>query len=159
MTDQEQERQLPSEIRGVLIPLQGEQLLLPNAAVAEVIDYRDPSPQADAPGWLLGSTSWRQRNLPVIRLENLLGQEQGGTSARQRIVVCHTLSDEARRPFVGIVAAAIPRLVRVREEQLQAKPVPEGEGQGVVQARLKLDDESAMVPDLSILERLISEAS
>jgi len=159
MTEQDQERQLPSEVRGVLIPLQGEQLLLPNAAVAEVIDYREPSPQADAPGWLLGSTSWRQRNLPVIRLETLLGQEQGATSTRQRIVVCHTLSDEARRPFVGIVAAAIPRLVRVREEQLQTKPVPQGEGQGVVQARLKLDDEAAMVPDLSVLERLISEAS
>jgi chemosensory pili system protein ChpC len=159
MTEQDQERQLPSEIRGVLIPLQGEQLLLPNAAVAEVIDYREPSPQAGAPDWLLGSTSWRQRNLPIIRLERLLGQEQAGTSARQRIVVCHTLSDEARRPFVGIVATAIPRLVRVREEQLQTRPVPAGEGQGVVQARLALNDEAALVPDLAALERLISQAS
>ena len=159
MTEREQVRQLPSEIRGVLIPLQGEQLLLPNAAVAEVIDYREPSPQAGAPEWLLGSASWRQRNLPIVRLETLLGQEQARTSARQRIVVCHTLSDEARRPFVGIVATAIPRLVRVREEQLQTRPVPDGEGQGVVQARLALDDEAAMVPDLAALERLISQAS
>jgi len=159
MTEQDQDLQLPGEIRGVLIPLQGEQLLLPNAAVAEVIDYREPSPQADAPDWLLGSTSWRQRNLPMVRLETLLGQEQPQGSARQRIVVCHTLSDEARRPFVGIVATAIPRLVRVREEQLQGLPTPQGEGQGVVQARLMLDDQQALIPDLAGLERLISEAS
>jgi len=154
----EEEQALPSEIRGVLIQLHGEQLLLPNAAVAEVIDYREPQLVEQAPGWLLGTTDWRQRNLAMVRLEKLLGHSDLPTSQRQRIVVCHTLGEGAYRPFVGIVAIAIPRLVRVREEILQAQSVKPGDG-ALVQARLVIDGQDALVPDLSELERQVSEVA
>jgi len=154
MTDVDQP--LPSELRGVLIQLQGEQLLLPNAAVAEVIDYREPESKEGAPAWFIGSTNWRQRNLPVVRLERLLGDEDPGSSQRRRIVVCHTLSETAQRPFIGIVASAIPRLVRVREELLQGKPGVDEES-ALVHARLNFDGQDALIPDLGELERQVSE--
>ncbi len=149
---------LPSELRGVLIQLQGEQLLLPNAAVAEVIDYREPESREQAPDWFLGATNWRQRNLPVVRVEKLLGQEEVASSQRQRIVICHTLTDGAQRPFVGIVSSAIPRLVRVREDLLQGKPQADDE-HALVQARLSIDGQDALIPDLGELERQVSEVA
>jgi len=148
----------PSELRGVLIQLQGEQLLLPNAAVAEVIAYREPEGHAEAPAWFLGATNWRQRNLAVVRLEKLLGQQEVASSQRQRIVICHTLSDGAQRPFVGIVSTGIPRLVRVHEDLLQGKPHTEDE-HAMVLARLSIDGQDALIPDLSELERQVSEVA
>ena len=154
----EQEQQAPGEIRGVLIQLQHGQLLLPNAAVAEVVDFRKPEPVEDAPEWLMGTTNWRQRNLAVVRLESLLGQ-QVTEGVRQRIVVCHTLSDEARRPFVGIVATAIPRLVRVNEELLEGVDTDQNLGDAPLHAQLMFDGQPAMIPDLSALERLLADVA
>ena len=41
-------------IHCLLIPLHKETMLLPNAAVAEVIAYSDPESIPDAPDWLHG---------------------------------------------------------------------------------------------------------
>lgn len=159
MSDSEADTQLPAEIRGVLIPLQGELLLLPNAAVAEVIDYREPDRTPDMPDWMLGSINWRQRNLTVVRLEKLLGRDELVSSTRQRIIVCHTLGEEARRPFVGIVATAIPRLVRVREELLSSQALAEEDPADLVQARLTIEDQQALIPDLGALERRLADVA
>ena len=40
---------LPREIRGVMIPVTGGRVLLPNATVAEVITYAEPERIANAP--------------------------------------------------------------------------------------------------------------
>jgi len=42
------------EIRGLMIPVTGTKVLLPNATVAEVITYSVPEKIAGAPPWLLG---------------------------------------------------------------------------------------------------------
>ena len=70
-------------------------------------------------------------------------------------MVCHTLGDGARLPFVAIVAKAIPRLVRVREELLEG--VPSDADDALVLARLKFDGQDVLVPDLSELERRLGE--
>ena len=155
----DQDLQLPVEIRGVMIPLQGMQLLLPNAAVAEVIDYREPDATPDQPDWVLGTISWRQRTLSVVRLEKLLGQSELASGARQRIIVCHTLSEGARRPFVGIVATSIPRLTRVREDVLQGQAMEEDDPSDLVHTRLSIDEQAALIPDLAGLERRLAEVA
>jgi chemosensory pili system protein ChpC len=148
---------VPEEIRGVLIPLQHTQLLLPNAAVAEVIGYREPDEAASGAGWLMGNIVWRQRNLPLIRMETLLGQEAGEGGVRQRIVVCHSLNEDARRPFFGFVAAAIPRLVRVREELLQGETLDQALLEAPLHAQVLFDGLPALIPDLGRIEQLLTE--
>lgn len=157
MPDSGAEPSLPSEIRGVLIPLQHSRLLLPNAAAAEVIDFTAPAQDADAPDWLLGTLDWRQRRLPVVQLEILLGQATGQAGVRQRVVVCHSLHAQARRPFFGIVAASTPRLMRVRGTEVQGLPMDPSAQQAPVHAKVLCDGVEALIPDLSGIERLLAE--
>lgn len=149
---------VPEEIRGVLIPLQHAQLLLPNAAVAEVIGYRDPDDVANGSDWLLGNIVWRQRNLPLIRMERLLGLDVGAGGVRQRIIVCHSLREDARWPFLSMVAAAIPRLVRVHEDVLQGEDMDPTLLNAPVHAQVRYDDSPALIPDLARIEQLLAEA-
>lgn len=150
--------EVPSEIRGVLIPLQQQSLLLPNAAVAEIIDYRELESAQDFPEWVVGSTQWRQRNLPVVQFEKFLDQAVAGGGQRRKILVCHTLQADAQRPFVGILAMAIPRLVRVTQEQLQGEELGAELADAPVLAALKYDGERALIPDLAGLERCLAQA-
>ncbi len=65
-----------NEIRGVLLPLNSGKLLLPNAAISEVVSYRQPERlDGDKPGWLLGHFSWRQQQIPLVCFDSLVGQQ------------------------------------------------------------------------------------
>ncbi len=69
MTDQTDARE---EVRCVLLPLQHGSLLLPSAALAEMISCKEvisfkemisldkPTPMDNAPPWLLGYVAWRE---------------------------------------------------------------------------------------------------
>lgn len=147
------------EVRGVLIPCGSLQLLLPNAAVAEVTDYRQPTPlSGERPGWLLGTVAWRQRSLLVLDPELLLGGSVREIGGRARIAVCNTLSPDATRPFLGLLCRRIPRLVRVTEEALEPLSAPEGGDALPVHHWVRVRDEQALIPDLDRLQELVASA-
>lgn len=150
-------QEVPSEIRAVLIPLHDMALLLPNAAVAEVIDYRLPKPIAEAPGWLSGSINWRQRTLPVIQMENMLGQSVQKPGVRQRIAVCHGQSVNSRFPYVGVVAQGIPRLVRLYEDMITTVEGVAETADMPAHAKVTVADEISWIPDLDKIESMLTQ--
>lgn len=140
------------DIRGVLISIGGQRLLLPNATVAEIISYRDAEQAAaeGSPAWLLGEITWRQRKVPLLSLERLFGDGSDEyTYLRGRIVVCYSLLDDGERPYLGVISDGIPRLVRVAEEDIE--PLPLGEAEAPLLARLKLKGEEVIIPDIARL--------
>jgi chemosensory pili system protein ChpC len=142
------------DIRGLMIPVGGERLLLPNATVAEIISYRDPVAAGDdMPNWLLGDITWRQRTVPVAALENLFGGDFQGYT-RGRIAVCYSLLEDRERPYLGVVSDGIPHLVRVREEDIEVLPLSDADADMPVLARLKLKGEEALIPDLARLSEM-----
>ncbi|MBL3529208.1 MAG: chemotaxis protein CheW [gamma proteobacterium endosymbiont of Lamellibrachia anaximandri] len=146
-----------SEVRSVLIPLESERLLLPNAAVAEVVGYRKPEPQANLPDWLLGFIEWRQYDIPVVSFDGLLDKSIQAPGHRGRIIVTHTLNGDEELPYIGLVAQAIPRLVRVTSDNIL--PASTDEEMGVViQKPVIVGGESALIPDLDELELLVQDA-
>jgi chemosensory pili system protein ChpC len=135
----------------MLIPLHEGRLLLPNAAVAEVIGYREPDAIANGADWLQGRVSWRQRDLPVVDFERMLGRPDLGGGIRQRIAVCYALSPDADRPMLGIVAQGIPRLLRVSRQAIESADAGEP-GESPVRMTLSVGGESLLVPDLDYLQ-------
>lgn len=144
----------PGDIRGVLIPVGGQQLLLPNATVAEIIAYREPvaGPQG-GPDWLLGEIDWRQRKVPLAALETLLGGTYRGYT-RGRIAVCYSLLEGEQRPYLGVVSDGIPHLIRVREDDLEPLALNDGDADLPVLARLRIKGEDALIPDLARLSQM-----
>lgn len=144
-------------IRGVLIQVADARLLLPNATIAEVLSYADPEPVADAPDWLLGRIRWRGWQLPLVAFSRFTGiaAEHGGLGSK--VIVLKALGGDAKRPFFALLTQGFPRLVTVTEGVLanaeDDASVPEG-----VLARVRLNDDEALLPDLAVLEMRIGEA-
>ena len=55
----------PAEIYGLLVPLNGERLLVPRGCVAEVVGYQPPQEMTGAPPWYLGVIGWNGRKVPL----------------------------------------------------------------------------------------------
>ena len=64
-----------STLTGLLLPLADRTLILPNVAVAELIDYQQGAFDLDSPPWYLGQVLWRERRIPLISFESACGQK------------------------------------------------------------------------------------
>jgi chemosensory pili system protein ChpC len=145
--------QVQDEIRGVLIQVEGARLLLPNATISEVLSYAPPEAVEDAPDWLLGRIRWRGWQLPLVSFARLAGlaEEKGGLGSK--VIVLKALGGNPKAPYFALLTQGFPRLVTVSRDRLA---VEEGELPDVVSARVLLNDEPALVPDIAALETALA---
>ncbi|WEJ72683.1 chemotaxis protein CheW [Pseudomonas sp. PSE14] len=143
----------PDSLTGLLVPLAGRNLLLPNVAVAELITYRAPHPVDGLPSWYLGQVAWRDLRLPLLSFEAASGG-QAQVSAGARVLVLNALGGRPNVKFLALLVQGIPRSLKVGAD-LQRADVP--------LARLELDavnlgDEQARIPDLIALEQMLADS-
>ena len=141
------------EIRGLMIPVTGTRVLLPNATVAEVITYSVPEKIADAPSWLLGRLSWRGWRLPLFSFAMLTGRTEPETVGNAKVAVLKALSGNAKMPFIAMLAQGFPRLTTITPDLL-IPSVDEGERPPGVHAHVFVRDDQAVIPNLDQIESL-----
>ena len=147
------------DIRGVLITVAGGRLLLPNATIAEVLSYADPEPIANAPSWLLGRIRWRGWQLPLVAFSRLSGiAAEAGGGLGSKVVVLKALGGDTKTPFFAMLTQGFPRLVTVSEDTVVADGGDDDLLPAGVQARVMLNEDSALLPDLEKIEQMIGEA-
>lgn len=148
---------LPREIRGVMLPVTGGRVLVPNTTMAEVITFAQPTPLADAPSWLLGRLAWRGWGLPVLAFSAMAGVAEEESSENARVAILKALSGHARLPYFGVLTQGFPRLTLISQDMLvpdeDAGELPTG-----VREQVRVHGEPAWIPDLAAVENLIVEA-
>lgn len=144
----------PEELYSLLVPLREARLIVPRACVAEVVGYTAPQQLADAPAWFMGTLAWNGRQLPVISFEVAAGQSPPESGGRTWVVVFHAPGGQLQPPYFGILTQGFPQLVRVNVGVLTADPEPFPED-GPVICRIRMLNETPMIPDLECLERMI----
>lgn len=142
----------PSEIPSLMIPLQGRPLLVPNLAVAEIVPFNAPVPVSGKPQWYLGHIMWRGVKVPVVSVVQLRGEDED-IPPEARITVFNGLGGEV--PFYGVISHGIPRLVRVRQQDLEST---DGMYTPIDDALVAVGGELAVIPNLLQLESMISAA-
>lgn len=143
---------LPTEIPSLMVPLQGRPMLVPNLAVAEIVPFNAPVPVAGKPSWYLGNIMWRGVKVPVVSMVQLRGDDEDIPS-EARIAVFNGLSGAL--PFFGVITHGIPRLVRVRPQDIENT---EGMYTPVDDAFVAVGGELAIIPNLVQLETMIAAA-
>ncbi|WP_049722781.1 chemotaxis protein CheW [Gilvimarinus polysaccharolyticus] len=145
------------EIASLLVPLSDSLLLLPNVTVAEIVPVGNIQPVDNAPDWLLGEISWRERDIPIVAMEIMNGQARPSFTGRCRIAVLNTTGLDDSLGFIAILTQGLPRLARVTAAEI-------AERDDVVKA--SYDDlvvtwagEQAVIPALAKIEQAYLEFS
>ncbi|WP_339544082.1 chemotaxis protein CheW [Pseudomonas sp. RA_35y_Pfl2_P32] len=139
-----------SHLTGLLLPLADRTLILPNVAVAELIDYQPGTFDLDSPPWYLGQVIWRDRQIPLLSFESACGSKTV-IGERARIVILNTLSGRANLRFIALLVQGIPRSCKL-DSQLSYVDVPLC---ALEQAAVQVVDQVAKIPDLLALEALL----
>jgi len=142
-------------VRALWAPLDGVNLLVPNVAIAEVINYQPLDLIQDGPEWLLGSLRWRDQELPVVSMESLCGFGLPQSERGARISILNSVRPGSALPFYAMVTADIPRLISadadaLGESMLAVRTLPD-----TVADCIQIGSEEALIPDLEIIQALI----
>lgn len=145
-------------VRSLWLPLQNMNLLVPNVAVAEVLDYRPLDVVEGGPDWLLGCLHWRDKKLPLISIERLCGYSLPQGERGSRISILNSVNAETDLPFYAMITASIPRLFNADADALgdsmaAARTLPD-----TVADCVQIGSEEALIPDLTVIQTLVEKA-
>jgi chemosensory pili system protein ChpC len=147
-------------LHSMLVPLVGRRLILPRACVAEVIGLGRFRLREEEPDWLLGDVGWSDRNVPLLSFEAACGDPVPEISGRSRAVIVRTVTGKLGRSGMAILCQGLPQLVRLAEDVVQLDDSAPGNGNhpgdAPVLCRLKVLNETPLVPDLERLEHDIA---
>ncbi len=134
------------------VPLEGATLLLPSAAVAEVINPVALAPVPFSQAWLRGVMGWRTLVVPVISFEALLGGLAPANSVAGKIVILYPLSGRNDWEFFGMWSVAEPRPQTLDGSQpvAESSELPDS---AYIAAGLKVATKLMLVPDFEALKK------
>jgi len=146
-----------TEVRSVMVPVTGGDLLLPNATVAEMIGFAEPDPIPEAVDWVLGTILWHGWQVPVISFAGLIDEAGQEDLKGARICILKTLIDTDRMPYMALVTQGHPKLVTLTEDNFEE--VPTESNPIAVAGRAQVEGRDAIVPDLDRLGHLVAHAA
>lgn len=147
------------QLYAVLLAIHQDTLLLPNAAVAEVLP-RDAL-QAGAGGvgpWLAGHCDWNNRRVPVVRFELLNNARLATDPRRERLVVLNSLGRHLPSGHLAVVAQGYPHLVTLNRSAMRPAPLRQTDRDDLVLSRVRIANQEALIPSLEQIEAEIARA-
>ncbi|TKA92687.1 chemotaxis protein CheW [Halopseudomonas bauzanensis] len=143
-------------LNGLIVPLAGQPLLLPNVAVAELVGYRLSQPANDGPAWFLGWILWRDQRVPLIDPEVLLGQPAAEPPQAPRSLVLNAVGGRAGSSFIAMRVRGIPRSKKIIRGEIDAA----GSASEFVSQPVRMADEAEtlLIPDLAAIEQALAQA-
>ncbi|GMQ88075.1 MAG: chemotaxis protein CheW [Gammaproteobacteria bacterium] len=145
-------------VKSLWVPLEEVNLLVPNVAIAEVINYQPLDLIHDGPDWLLGCLRWREQELPVVSAERLCGFNLPQGERGSRISVINSMIPGADLSFYAIVTAGIPRLFSADEDALGSSVLGDRGLPDTVADCVQIGNEEALIPDLENIQTLVGKA-
>lgn len=137
----------------LMIQVQGNDLLLPNAAVSEVaaLDRFEPA-AAGAPAWLSGWHVTAERRVPVLSFEALAGQSRPEASKRSRVVLVNPIGPRVGGGGFALLAQGHPHLILIARGSISAVALLPGDPDGLTLSRVRMAGQEALIPDLEQIE-------
>lgn len=141
-----------ARVHSLEVPLDGITLLVPSAAVAEVINLQNLAPVPLTQPWLDGAIGWRTLAVPVISFETLLGSAGTKKMAAGKIVIFYPLAGRKDWEFFAMLATGEPR-PQVLDGSQPAAAGSELPDSPYIAAGLRVDNRLMFIPDFDALKK------
>ncbi len=140
------------ELSCVLIPTEGQNLLLPNVCVAEIVPWRRIKFLKEGPSWCLGFTGWRGLTIPVVSYSGFAEQQEHVPQARCLVVMNRARTSDSI-PFYALAAQSLPYMVALTQDDLSSNSEPLGNADVM---KVEMGSTIATNPDLTFIEQQVS---
>ena len=111
----------------------------------------------NGPEWLLGRLRWRDQELPVVSMEQLLGLNSPQSGRGARISIFNSVKPNTSLPFFATVTAGIPRLFTADADALGASLLSERNYPATVADCVEIAGEEVLIPNLEAVQALVEQ--
>lgn len=144
------------QIKCVLLATNIDKVVLPNAAIAEIVPVRNLINVANKPKWLLGYLDWRGQSIPLVSFELIGGVRMPSLASQEvKAVVVYTISDDRKFNFMAFLVQGVPQAVSVVPTDVIADSLP-SEHPAVAQ-RVLVKGRQASIINMVQLETIIKD--
>lgn len=147
-------------VKSLLLPMKTSNVIVPNAAIAEIVSVEQVLPVNDAPPWMLGYLSWRRRSVPLLSFDAVQQGEPDFLTARSKIAVLYSISEDSTFPYMALLMQRAPKVMNVSENQIKQAGADQNSGniKLVVQNVVVGDGIAADILDLKAVEATFKQA-
>jgi chemosensory pili system protein ChpC len=147
------------KIKCVLLTLRTENVVVPNAALAEIVSLRDVKKVDNAPQWLLGKMHWRGVDIPLVSFEAAAEGANAAMSANQAAVI-HLISADGKAvyPYVGLSISGVPHISEFSKEQITVD-AQERKAHPMVAQRIRINGAAASILNIDSIASMLKKAA
>ena len=148
-------------IKSIILTLKNELVVVPNAAVAEIISVQDVHEVESSPQWMLGKARWRGVELPVVSYEAAGGDNAQAVNINTQVAVMYSVSDEIDKdkkyPYIGLAMHGVPHVstfsrgqIKIDEQALVDHPM--------VAQKVRINGAAVGILDIYAIEEMLQQA-
>ena len=145
-----------NQVKCISLNVNEDKLLLPNAAVAEIVPIKNIINVANKPGWMLGYLDWRGNSVPLISFEAMGGIRMPSLATGTiKAAVLFTIGEDKSLPFISVLVQGSPGILNVKEEEMLSNK--EGVTHPAVEDKVMIAEETYSVMNMENLEAIVKD--
>jgi len=146
-------------IKCVILTLRKENVIVPNALVAEIISVKDIEPSENTPGWFLGNMKWRGADVPLLSFEASGGEHISKVNLNTQAVVLYAVGrtgEVSDHPYLGLVMSGVPHVSNFTRDQMKTDTQAE-EDHPMVAQKVRINGASVSILDVDAMVDMVAE--
>ena len=144
------------QLKCVLLNINEDRLILPNAAIAEIVPVRNMINVANKPAWMLGFLDWRGNSVPLISFEMLGGVRMPSLASEEvKAVVIYSVGNDDSLPFMSFLVKGAPQAINIISSDVITNS--EDSGHPAIDQKVMVKGELASIIDMDSLESIIKD--
>ena len=110
---------MSEKIKCLILKINSDELLMPNASVAEIVPIKNIINVANKPGWMLGYLDWRGHSVPLVSFEAMGNVRMPSlATGNVKAAIFFSIGENSNFPYISILVQDAPSIVNVKEEDI-----------------------------------------
>ena len=146
-------------IKCVILTLRKENVIVPNALVAEIISVKDIQQSENNPDWFLGTMTWRGADVPLLSFEASGGEKISKVNLNTQAVVLYAVGETgevSEHPYLGLVMSGVPHVSNFTRDQVKADDQAEEEHPMIAQ-KVRINGASVSILDVDAMVEMVEQ--
>ena len=147
------------KIKCVILTLRKENVIVPNALVAEIISVKDIEESENTEDWYLGKMNWRGAEVPLLSFEAAGGVDVNKVNLNTQAVVLYAVGKDGRAndyPYLGLVMSGVPHVSHFTRDQIKQDDEATGDHPMVAQ-KVRINGASVSILDVDAMVEMVAE--
>ncbi len=147
-------------LKCVILTLRKDNVILPNALVAEIVSVKDIEGSDNTPEWYLGKMQWRGSEVPLLSFEAAGGEKISKVNLNTQAVVLYGVGKDgiaAESPYIALVMSGVPHVSHFSREQIKSDDEEaETEAHPMVAQKVRINGASVSILDVDAMVDMVS---